>query len=145
MKKKFLVVVVVVLAIAALAAGVVFASSPAREVSVEGKTVFLEGCDFGFIISNDKIQGLVDELKERGYDGCKFVSQVENGVSVTDSVTGVTFLTYRGNVNLEEGADIYDIDNVSVDFLIEGVMPGGNHPLVGMYETEFGEFDYFRL
>ncbi len=146
LKKKFFVVVVVAVAVAALAAGVAFASSSATdEVSVKDRTIILEDTDFGFIISNDKIQDLVDNLKARGYEGCKFVSQIENGVSVTDPLTGVTFLTYDGDVYFEEGADIYDIDNVSIDFLIKGEMDRGGRPLVGMFETQFGEFDLFRL
>lgn len=145
-KRRVFVVVVAALAIAALTAGVVFASSSSTsEVTVDDKTIILESYDFGFIISNDRIQDLVDSLKARGYEGCRFVSQVENGVPVKDSATGVTFLTYDGDVSFEEGADIYNIDNVSIDFLIKGEMDRGGRPLVGMFETEFGEFDLFNV
>ena len=154
MKKRVFVVVAVVVAVVALSAGAVLASSFASvksgteaktQVSLKGKTIFLQNSELGFIISDDKIPALVEELKEKGVGGCAFVLQVEKNMIVTDSATGVKFLTDDGTVSFQEGLDVYDIDNVTAQWLINGEIERGHNPMIGMYNTDFGELDYFEI
>ncbi|MBO4812762.1 hypothetical protein J5491_01285 [Candidatus Saccharibacteria bacterium] len=146
MKKKFFAIVVVVVVAVVALAGVVLASSKTKApVSLKGKTIFLENSEMGFIISDEKIPALVEELKAKGVGGCLFVTQVEANKLVTDSATGVKFLTNDGEVYFQEGLDVYDIDNVTADWLIQGQIRRGYNPMIGMYDTEFGEIDYFGI
>ncbi|MBR2708864.1 hypothetical protein IKE98_00835 [Candidatus Saccharibacteria bacterium] len=149
MKKRIIMAFVVVVAVAVLAvSGVVLASSSTKveaPVSLKGKTIFLENSEIGFIISDEKIPALVEGLKEAGAGECLFVEQVETNKLVMDSATGVKFLTDDGEVYFQEGLDVYDIDHASVQWLIEGKIKRGSNPMIGMYNTQFGEIDYFGI
>lgn len=116
-----------------------------QENPLAGKTIVLDRSDLGFAISNDKVEDLKDQLVEKGYENSKFVAQLENGEPVVDSASGATILAYKGgSVYIEEGADIFDIDNTSIDVLTSGYMDTHDRSLVGIIPTDYAEIDYFE-